>query len=113
MSDRKKELKAQYKERKVIGGVFVIMNIATEKLLLDSTTDLQGSKNRFAFALQTGNCTDLKLQGDWARQGASAFVLEVLEELAKTETQTETEFSADIKCPKEMWAEKLAGKEFY
>jgi hypothetical protein len=113
MSDRKKELKAQYKERKVIGGVFVIKNIATERLLLDSTTDLQGSKNRFAFAQQTGSCTDLKLQGDWAKQGASAFVLEVLEEMTKADTQTDAEFAADIKCLKEMWAEKLADKEFY
>jgi hypothetical protein len=113
MSDRKRELKAQYKERKVIGGVFVIRNTATDKLFLDATTDLQGSKNRFAFAQQTGSCTDLKLQGDWAKQGASAFALEVLEELPKGETQTDAEFAADIKCLKEMWAEKLAGKEFY
>jgi hypothetical protein len=113
MSDRKKELKAQYKKRKVIGGVFVIRNTATGKLFLDATTDLQGSKNRFAFAQQTGSCTDLKLQGDWAKQGASDFALEVLEDLAKTDTQTEAEFAADIKCLKEMWAEKLADKELY
>jgi hypothetical protein len=93
--------------------VFVIRNTLTDKLLLDATADLQGSKNRFAFAQQTGSCTDLKLQGDWAKQGASAFALEVLEELAKSETQTDAEFAADIKCLKEMWAEKLANKDFY
>jgi hypothetical protein len=113
MSDRRKELKAQYKERKVIGGVFVIRNTETGKPFLDATTDLQGSKNRFAFARQTGNCTDLKLQGDWAKHGASAFALEVLEELVKTETQTDAEFAADVKCLKAMWAEKLADKDFY
>ncbi len=113
MSDRKKELKAQYKERKVIGGVFVIKNTATGKLFLDSTTDLQGSKNRFAFAQQTGSCVDLKLQSDWARYGKDAFALEVMEELVKSGTQTTSEFSADIKVLKDMWAEKLAGKELY
>jgi hypothetical protein len=113
MSDRRKELKAQYKERKVIGGVFVIRNTATGKLFLDATTDLQGSKNRFAFAKQTGSCTDLKLQSDWAKQGASAFALEVLEELEKGDAQTNAEFAADVKTLKELWAEKLAAKEFY
>ncbi len=53
MSNHKKELKARYKDRRIIGGVFVIRNTATNKLFLDSTTDLQGSKNRFAFAQQT------------------------------------------------------------
>ncbi len=113
MPDRKKELKAQYKERQVIGGVFVIRNTATDKLFLDATTDLQGSKNRFAFAQQTGSCIDLKLQSDWAKQGAAAFALEVLEELEKSETQTSAEFSADVKCLKELWAEKLADKDLY
>ena len=113
MSDKKKALKAQYKERKVIGGVFVIRNTITGKLLLDAATDLQGSKNRFAFARQTGNCVDMKLQSDWKQQGANAFAFEILEELEKSETQTDAEFSADIKLLKEIWTEKLADKDLY
>ncbi len=113
MSDRRKELKAQYRERKVIGGVFVIRNTATDKLFLDYTTDLQGSKNRFTFARQTGSCIDLKLQSDWAKQGAGDFTLEVLEELEKDSAQTDAEFAADVKLLKEMWAEKLADRDFY
>ncbi len=55
----------------------------------------------------------MKLQSDWYKQGAKAFVLEVLEELEKNEAQTNAEFAADIKCLKELWAEKLSDKELY
>ena len=116
MPDRnntKKELIAQYKEREIIGGVFVIRNTLTDRILLSATTDLHGSRNRFAFAQQTGSCIDMKLQGDWKKQGAGQFVFEVLEDLKKGDTQTAKEFGADIEVLKGMWLENLSGRDFY
>ena len=111
--NRKKELQMQYKDREVTGGVFVIRNTLTNRLLLDAAIDLQGRINRFEFARKTGSCVDMKLQKDWADHGSGLFVLEVLEELKKGEIQTDAEFKADINILKELWLEKLSNEDFY
>lgn len=112
-SKTKKELQALYKEREIVGGVYVIKNTLNNKLLLEADTDLQGSKNRFEFAQKTGSCVDMKLQKDWAAQGCGQFVFEVLEELKKSETQTAADFKADVALLKEIWLEKLSGENLY
>ena len=109
----KKELQAQYKEREIIGGVYVIKNTLSNKTLFAGSTDLRGSKNRFEFSRKTGTCVDMKLQNDWNKQGGEQFVFEVLEELKKGKTQTAQEFKADIDILKEMWLDKLSDRDFY
>ena len=109
----KKELKEQYSNREIIGGVYAIKNTLNNKTLLLSTTDMQGSKNRFDFAQKTGSCIDLKLQSDWNNQGGDQFAFEVLEELKKSETQTADGFKADVDLLKEMWLDNLSGADFY
>lgn len=115
MVDRKSknELKAQYKERERIGGVYMIKNTLTGRILLRADTDLQGSKNRFEFSQKTGSCVDRMLQSDWNKEGGRIFVLEVLEELKKVETQTAEEFETDINFLKDIWLDKLSGSDFY
>ncbi|MBW7571790.1 GIY-YIG nuclease family protein [Caproiciproducens faecalis] len=109
----KKELAAAYKERKITGGVYAIVNEETGKMLLQSSYDLQGSKNRFSFSRQTGSCVNLKLRDDWKKYGINAFHFEILEELTKKETQTQAEFEMDLDTLYELWTEKLAEKELY
>jgi hypothetical protein len=103
----KREKKAAYREREVVGGIYAIRNTASGKLLLQSTADMAGSRNRFAFSQQTGSCVSMKLQRDWAVYGKAAFVWEILEELVKKETQTEGEFSEDLRALKALWEEKF------
>jgi hypothetical protein len=112
-NSRKKELQSQYNEREIVGGVYLIRNTINNKLLLDSSTDIQGSKNRFEFAQKTGSCVTPKLQKDWTEHGASPFVFEVLDELKKNETQSPAEFKTDINLLTEIWREKLSGEEMY
>ena len=109
----KKELASQYKEREVVGGVCVIRNNKNNKILLETATDLQGSRNRFEFAKKTGSCVNLKLQRDWDEHGAPSFTFEVLEEIKKTDAQNSKEFKADVEALKEMWLEKLTDEVFY
>jgi len=109
----RKELIQKYKERVVVGGVYIVRNTVKNKLLLASTTDLPGSKNRFEFAQNTGICVDLKLQKDWESQNGGGFVFETLDEIEKGGAQTDAEFKADIKLLKEIWLEKLADETFY
>jgi len=109
----KKELRSQYKEREIIGGVYLIRNTMNNKVFIDATADLQGSKNRFEFSVETGSCVYMKLLSDWKEQSGSGFAFEVLEELRKSETQTPENFKSDLGLLKSMWLEKLSGEQLY
>jgi hypothetical protein len=103
----RKELLAAYKERKVVGGICAVKNVQNGKMLLAAVADIQGYKNRFQFSQSNGECMNIKMQADWKKYGARAFVLEVLEEYEKKETQSQKEFGDDLKALKEIWLEKL------
>lgn len=109
----RKELTAQYKERKVVGGVYAVRNTINNRLLLGSTADLQAAMNRFDFAVKTGSCVDPKLQKDWSAQNGEGFTFEVIEEIEKNEAQTDAQFRADIGLLREMQIEKLDSELLY
>lgn len=112
-SNDRKALSTQYKDREVIGGVYLIRNRQSNRLLVDSTADLSSIKNRFEFSVKTDSCVYMKLQKDWAELGGGSFSLEILEELRKNDSQTSAAFKADVDLLKEMWLEKLSGEDFY
>lgn len=103
----KKELKAAYKERKVIGGICAIKNNSNGKMLMEAVSDIGGFKNRFEFSKKTGSCVNSKLISDWNQFGSDSFSFEVIEELTKKATQTDKEFKEDIIMLKEIWLEKI------
>ena len=109
----RKDLKSQYKDKEMIGGVYQIRNTKNGKLFLDAATDINSIKNRFEFSVKTGSCVNMKLQKDWAEQGAGIFAFDVLEEIKKTEAQSNAGFKADVELLREMWLEKLSGEDFY
>ena len=109
----KKELQNRYKAREIVGGVYAIKNMLSNKVFLEAATDIRGIKNRFEFAQKTGSCVHVKLQSDWDMQGGGQFVFEVLEELRKGDAQSAEGFKAGLALLKEMWLEKLSESEFY
>jgi hypothetical protein len=111
MNAARKELKQRYEQRKIVGGVYLIKNTRGGKMLLEATTDIRGSKNRFDFSQKTGSCVDMRIQSDWKKWGADAFVFEVLEEYEKGDSQTMNEFQSDISVLKALWDEKLSMAE--
>lgn len=111
--NKRKELLREYKERKITGGIYIIKNTVNRKILLLSTTDLHGCKNRFDFSQKTNCCVYMKLQKDWKEFGRDAFVFEVLEDIEKKETQTLKEFQDDIEVLEEIWVEKLDDCNLY
>jgi len=113
MNARKKEMTAAYKEREVVGGVYAIRNTQSGRKFLDATTDMRGSKNRFDFGQKNNMCVNKRIEGDWKKSGAAAFVFDVLEELPKGAAQTMEEFEADVATLKELWLEKLAGEDVF
>lgn len=109
---KRKEIIRKYKERSVTGGVFKITNTKNGRFLLASDIDLRGSRNRFDFSVSTGSCVYMKLQEDWDKFGAKAFVFEVLDELEKEPEQGIKAFTEDLKLLEEMWRERLSGDEY-
>jgi hypothetical protein len=107
----KKALRAEYANRKVVGGIFAVKNTNTGKMLVDTTTDMKGSMNRFEFMKKTGSCYHMKLQKEWTNNPPFAF--EILEEIEKSENQTDGEFKTDLSTLKELWLEKLVDCVLY
>lgn len=104
----KREKITAYKERTLVGGVYIITNSLNQKVWLDAAIDLQGSLNRFDFSQKTGICVVLKLQTDWRTMGKSAFSLTVLETIEKPLEQSQEAFKEDIQILKSLWFEKLS-----
>lgn len=102
----KKDLKEQYKNREVIGGVYCVKCSGTDNRWVRATADMQGSKNRFAFSVSTNYCPEPCMREAWKQFGAMAFSFEVLEEIKKKESQTAREFSDDVNTLLELWTEK-------
>jgi hypothetical protein len=102
-----KELKDQYKYRPVVGGVYCIRCNGNDRTWLKSTKDLAGQKNKFEFFVSTKFCPEPGMRAEWNQYGAEAFSFQVLEEITKKETQTDQEFTEDIRILYEIWDLKL------
>lgn len=109
----RKEIIQEYKNRKITGGVYRILNTKTNKFLLGSTKNLQGIINRFNFSKSTDSCVEMKLENEWKKYKAESFIIEILEQIDKKPEQEEKEFADDIKTLEEIWREKLGTENEY
>jgi hypothetical protein len=107
----KKELKEQYKNRSVIGGVYCIRCNGNGRMWIKSAKNLYGQKNRFEFSVMINSCPEADMYSEWSQYGAKTFSFDVLEEIEKQETQTDREFIEDIGILLEMWIEKQQQEE--
>ena len=111
--NRRKEIIKAYKERKRMGGVYMITNTLNGKYLIERTADLKSMQNHFQFAVETGSTLHPKLRKDWEEAGAQAFALHVLEELEQTPEQSDAEFMQDLDTLEQLCRANLdASKEY-
>lgn len=113
MSNRRKELSKEYKERKPVGGVYKILNEVSGKYVVDHSVNLKSVQNHFQFALKMGNPMHLKLKKDWAELGGQAFKLEILEELEQRPDQSEAQFIEELKTLEQLWRANFDGSKEY
>ena len=111
-TQRQKELLAQYKEKRVVGGICSVLCIANGKKLLLPAADPESQRSRFRFAVSTSTPLLPAMAADWQVHGPGSFTFEMLEELEKGPSQTDQEFLADLKALSQLWRERLGG-EFY
>lgn len=103
----RKELKAQYKARRVEGGVYRILNNASGRFYLHYSANIQATRNWFAGCRKLGTCEHPRIRDDWKKFGGEVFALEVLDLLEKQEEQLPEEFKQDLEMLFKLWAEKL------
>src|SRR4051794_33917167 len=104
-ADRRKELRAQYDQAPPEAAIYRIVNSRNNKVLLGSTLNLTGIRNRLAFARSTNSPggLDLRLSKDIREYGFDAFSLEVLEILDVTPEMTRAEIQADLATLEALW----------
>ena len=102
MSDKKSELKREYKLNHRPMGVYQVRNVANGKVLIGSSLDLPGIINRHQFQLKLGNHPNAALQADWNDLGAESFAFEILDEIAPKEGRDHREELAFLE---ELWLE--------
>jgi hypothetical protein len=93
---QRRQIAAEYKKRKQMGGVYSIRCTQNGKQLLLSTMDMAGSENRFRFAQGMGGCVHPKLRQDWDLYGGKAFSFDIIETLEQKDMQADDEFQRDV-----------------
>jgi len=93
-SSNKKQASDRFKQKRLTGGVCRISCEGDEWIL--SSVNIEGLKNRFAFAKATGSCVLPAMRAQWDKRGKDAFSFEVLETLEQAEGQSLADFTLDI-----------------
>jgi GIY-YIG catalytic domain len=106
MSNRKKELKDQYKQTHTPMGVYQIRNLVNQKVFVGTALNLPGILTSNKLQLNAGNHPNKKLLSDWSEFGSDSFAFEVLDELPPNQG-ADYDYKADLASLEELWLEKL------
>lgn len=102
--ERKKELKQQFKEAKVEGGIYQIRNLENNKVYIGSTKNFRTLKGK-KFSLDMGTDTNQLLQKEWNTYGKDAFDFEILEKLNEDECYIDVKYA--LKKLLEKWMDQI------
>ena len=102
----KKEIKEAYKQLKIPLGVFQIINIKNNKILIDYSIDMQSKWNRHKIELKFGNHRNKVLQKDWNTYAEENFVFQILSELKPSDDEN-INYRTELKELYELVTEEL------
>ncbi|MCH5584924.1 GIY-YIG nuclease family protein [Shimazuella sp. AN120528] len=103
-SDKRKELKEQYKQIKTYMGVIQITNKNNEKIFINSYPNLKNKWMTIQWQLDMGKFANAALQKDWKELGSEAFQYEVLEQ---KDAEKVLDKRWELKKLKRKWLDKL------
>lgn len=108
MTKTRKELQAEYKERKVPMGVYQVRNTTSGKVFIGSSKDLVAIWNRLRLQLDTGGHPNTELQRDWKSLGEQGFAYEIVSELTPSADDAPgKDYADDIKELEKLFLEEL------
>lgn len=85
-------------------GVFLIRNIANDKVFVGAGLNLPGTMNRHRFQLGSGRHANQQLQADWNELGSSSFAFEIVDQLQPRPGGNDR---ADLESLLDLWIERL------
>jgi hypothetical protein len=106
MSNRKKELKEQYRQTHTPMGIYQIRNTTNGKVFIGSALNLPGILTSNRLQLNAGHHPNKVLQAEWKECGGEHFEFEVLDELAATQGP-DHDYRSDLAALAELWLDKL------
>ncbi|MDE5455521.1 GIY-YIG nuclease family protein [Bradyrhizobium sp. CSA112] len=86
MTSARKAAIAAYKERKTIGGIYVIRCKVSSEVWVGQTPNLEKIQNRIWFTLRQGSHTCRSLQAAWTTHGPDSLTFEECERLEEEAT---------------------------
>ena len=102
----KKELKDEYKQKKLKMGVFQIKNIINSKIFIGSSLDLDAIWNRHKSQLQFRSHPNKELQKDWNEFGEENFTYAILAEIKQDEDK-QIDYSKAVKELEDLYIDEL------
>ena len=110
--DRKKELKAIYKEMKPDMGIYMYQCNPTGKVYIGASKRLKAIMNRTDFQLGMSSFLNKVLQNDWNQYGEENFTVKVLDILEyDKEDQGKKDYTKDLAILLAEWVEKFEDVE--
>ena len=101
-----KAVKKLYKQTLRPMGIFQIKNLASGKIYIGRSTDLNGKINSEKFQLKNNLHMNRELQNDFNDLGEEKFSFEILDRLLP-KGKPDYDYDGDLQALKEMWLEKL------
>jgi len=106
--DRKKELKAIYKEMKPDMGIYMYKCNPTGKVYIGASQRLKAIMNRINFQLELGTFLNKTVQNDWNQYGKENFTVKILDILEyEKDDNAKTDYAEDLKVLLAEWMEKF------
>lgn len=102
----RKELIADYKQKKFKMGVFQIRNTLNNKVFIEGSANLDSIWNRHRMQLNFGNHPNAALQKEWNESGESNFTYEIIAELNETEDKAQ-DYNKEIKLLEDLYIAEL------
>lgn len=111
--ERKREIIADYKQQKTIGGVYVIKNKENGKVFIKGDINMEAARNRFDFSQKVNSCVQIKMREDWETYGPAAFTFEVIKEIEQKSEESPKSFRDRLKKLEELNKEEYAPDKQY
>jgi len=102
----RKEIHQEYKERVKPSGVYQVKNLASGKVLLGSSLNLEGPLNRHRFMLKINSHPNKELQKDWNELGPEQFTFDILE-VVQVQDHPNFNLKDELTLLEQIWFEKL------